>query len=344
MGKRFWIDVTSWVRGPYSSVGLCGHRLLTSMRHLRPSDAIEAVSRVAAGSSVRRVSLMEKLMGDPKVTYYSVDPVLAPMLRSQKCITVHDTWTLQPNPYQSETFQKKQRPRFLRALNRADRIVVPSQYTCEKLIQFQPSLESKISVIPWGPLLETEALDINTQSDIHAYLKEQRPFILSVGNLEYRKNHKVLFEAFLSSNSEVDLILVGGRGYGFEDVHHALRGLQETVLKGQRVHWFSGISNAEITALYKRASLVVQPSLEEGFGLPALEAMALGAKLLLSDIPPFREIAESYARYVSLNVSGKVWGQAIDEALSEDTVSSESSQYLDWEEVARRYLEVLDQC
>ena len=58
---------------------------------------------------------------------------------------------------------------------------------------------------------------------------------------------------------------------------------------------FTGrISDAELSELYRRSTLLVQPSLYEGFGLPPLEALSLGTKALISDIPVFKEIYEGF--------------------------------------------------
>ncbi|NJL29806.1 MAG: glycosyltransferase family 4 protein, partial [Thermoanaerobaculia bacterium] len=65
------------------------------------------------------------------------------------------------------------------------------------------------------------------------------------------------------------------------------------------LHTYGYLDNAHVAALYERALFVVLPSIYEGFGLPAVEAMSAGVPLVASDIPVLREIAGEAALYVA---------------------------------------------
>jgi glycosyltransferase involved in cell wall biosynthesis len=116
------------------------------------------------------------------------------------------------------------------------------------------------------------------------------PFVLSVGTLEPRKNHLRLVRSFgriLPAHPELRLVLVGGKGWLYEDVtaEVARLGLQDRVV-------FSGfVADADLPAVYTLASIFAFPSLYEGFGLPVLEAMACGTPVVCSNASSLPEVA-----------------------------------------------------
>ncbi len=124
-------------------------------------------------------------------------------------------------------------------------------------------------------------------------------FILHVGTLEPRKNHIRLLEAFQQiSNFKLQiancklqianfkLVLVGGQGWSYGEIYAAVErlGLQDQVI-------FAGYAPAdELPLWYNAATLFVYPSLYEGFGMPALEAMACGVPVIASDSSSLPEV------------------------------------------------------
>lgn len=112
-----------------------------------------------------------------------------------------------------------------------------------------------------------------------------RPYLLSVGTLEPRKNMSRLAEAYRLSGLSAthDMLVVGRLGWG------QLPSGMELV---------SDVGDAELVSIYQGASALVLPSLYEGFGLPAVEAMQLGVPVICSDIPVLREVTGGRATYV----------------------------------------------
>ncbi len=119
-------------------------------------------------------------------------------------------------------------------------------------------------------------------------------YLLHVGSALPRKRLDVLVGAFTSAaraRPDLRLVQVGGTWPS------ALRRrLDEAGLSG-RVEQVRGVPVARLAALYRGARLVLVPSDAEGFGLPALEALACGAPLLASDLPALREVAGAAASY-----------------------------------------------
>jgi glycosyltransferase involved in cell wall biosynthesis len=115
--------------------------------------------------------------------------------------------------------------------------------------------------------------------------------ILFVGNIKKHKGLAILLDAFFLARAgglEYNLIIVGEKD-NFRSVDTT--SLAKLASADSLIVEFTGlISDDKLKTLYESASLLVQPSLYEGFGLPPLEAMMQGTRALISDIPVFKEI------------------------------------------------------
>jgi glycosyltransferase involved in cell wall biosynthesis len=121
-----------------------------------------------------------------------------------------------------------------------------------------------------------------------------RPFLLHVGSSEPRKRLDVLFRLFARVRERLpDLVLVqqGARLLPENQRLLAELGIADALVQPPR------LSRPALAALYHRAELVLLTSEREGFGLPILEALAGGAAVIASDIPPFREVGASAVTY-----------------------------------------------
>ena len=119
--------------------------------------------------------------------------------------------------------------------------------------------------------------------------------LLFVGNIKKHKGLSVLLDALKKARKKgFDMpLVIAGNADNFRTrdttVAREIASLPEGAVR------FTGrISDAELSELYRTSTLLVQPSLYEGFGLPPLEALSLGTKALISDIPVFKEIYEGF--------------------------------------------------
>ncbi len=120
------------------------------------------------------------------------------------------------------------------------------------------------------------------------------PYIAFVGTAEPRKNLPALVEAFArisADRPDLRLVLAGGDGWGVA----ALRAAITAHRVATRVVRPGYLSDEAVAALYRRAEVVAYPSLAEGFGLPALEAMACGAPLVTARGTAMDEIVDDAA-------------------------------------------------
>ncbi len=121
-------------------------------------------------------------------------------------------------------------------------------------------------------------------------------FILSVGADTPRRNYGGLLNALAKqwrSGACPPLVLVAAAPWDRTRVRELAA--RSDLLS--HVCFRSGVSDADLAALYSLASAYVCPSLHEGFGMPVLEALACGAMVACSDLAPLREVAGPYARY-----------------------------------------------
>jgi glycosyltransferase involved in cell wall biosynthesis len=116
----------------------------------------------------------------------------------------------------------------------------------------------------------------------------ERPYVLWTGTLEPRKNLPRLLEAYGGLDADVDLVLVGPRGWK-EDLEQRLTALPEHA-RG-RVRRLGFVPGADLGPLYAGASVFCFPSLLEGFGFPVLEAMAQGTPVVTSEGTSTAELA-----------------------------------------------------
>lgn len=115
------------------------------------------------------------------------------------------------------------------------------------------------------------------------------PYILMVGTIEPRKNHKLLLEAYDKGLKELgyNIIMAGSIGWNMDDFVQRLANHPDF---GKRIFHFSGLDDRAITYLYQHAKFLAFCSYTEGFGLPIIEALQRGTPVLAADVPVLREV------------------------------------------------------
>jgi glycosyltransferase involved in cell wall biosynthesis len=224
-------------------------------------------------------------------------------------VTVHDLSFFDSPGWHERT----KVPFFRRAIARAARdaavVVCPSQTTADELRQWC-RVEAEVVVAPHG--VDTERFrpdepvpgaDAALLAGIDSRLARGRPLLVFVGTLEPRKDVPTLvaaFSAIAAAHPDAVLVLAGGRGWGADDVDAAVTacGL------GRRIVQTGYVDDDAIPALLRAATAVVYPSLYEGFGLPALEALACGAPLVTTRGTAMEEVAGSSAVLVNPGDTG----------------------------------------
>ncbi len=125
------------------------------------------------------------------------------------------------------------------------------------------------------------------------------PFVLSVGTLEVRKNHSVLYHAWRRliqqhGDAVLPLVLAGATGWLTDDLQEQLR--RDPLVCGRIIH-LSSVTNDELEWLYRHCRFSLYPSLYEGWGLPVAECLARGKYCISSDAASLPEIAGDLIDY-----------------------------------------------
>lgn len=172
------------------------------------------------------------------------------------------------------------------AVRRSAHLIAISASTKRDLCDYLAVPPGKITVIPHGVNRQLFHPDV-------APAARPRPYILSVGTLQPRKNYELLIRAFSELctryREPIELLIVGQRGWLYEPIERAAR---QSPL-ADRIHLLGYVPDPQLAALYRGAQLVAQPSLYEGFGIPLVEAMACGAPVIAANASSFPEVLGS---------------------------------------------------
>lgn len=184
----------------------------------------------------------------------------------------------------------------------ADDIIVTSQAVADDLTQLFAELHlppKPMHHIPLGADFTAPSAPSHEEGGIDAEIVRQmqgRKFLLTVGTIEPRKNHKVLVDAYEQylSQTGVDVVIVGKIGW---DMQPLLERIQALPQYENGIFVFSGVNDATLDFLYQKAFMVVFPSYAEGYGLPTIEALMHGIPVLCSDLPVMQEIGGAFGDY-----------------------------------------------
>lgn len=130
------------------------------------------------------------------------------------------------------------------------------------------------------------------------------PYFLYVGNVKSHKGLRTLLEAYnlLERHGEKRKLVIVGKYENFKTSDSYVRNLLRKGTLNENIIFTGYVDDRDLVNIMSFASLLIQPSIYEGFGLPPLESLFLGTPVLLSDIPVFREIYNDFpVEYFSCN-------------------------------------------
>jgi glycosyltransferase involved in cell wall biosynthesis len=237
-----------------------------------------------------RLPLPADLLAGGADVFYSPDFALPPLLRARAAVTVHDlSFLTHPETHYPplRAYLSRVVPR---SIGRADLVLADSQQTKDDLVRFLGAPAEKVEVV-------LSAADpgfrrVQDPARTAAVLRRwgiDRPFLISVGTIQPRKNLPVAFDALRrlrEGGRDLLLVHVGRPGWLYEPVFEALEksGVRDAV----RI--LEGVDDPDLAALYGATVALVFPSLYEGFGIPCLEAMACGAPVIASHAGSLAEV------------------------------------------------------
>lgn len=213
------------------------------------------------------------------------------------------------------------------SIKKADKIVAISQFTKDDIVHYYPQAEGKVDVIYNSFNFGKYEGDLPSPF-VASY------FLAISTNADYKNQKTILkaYEQYYAMGGRKRIVFVGKLREG-TDAYIAYKELPQEIT--MNVVWKNGVSNAELGALYRGASCFISASKFEGLGMPVVEAMSFGLPVLLSDIPPHREVSINKGEYfppsdvdglafkmLNMNFEKRSYDRAIKQLFSEENTSA----------------------
>ena len=284
------LDATYSIGDRLSGVGVYSREILLGLAALRPETRFAFCYRgrrylrswtAAIPPNARRRLLAEPLGPRSADLFHGLNQRL-PRFRMRRAVaTFHDLFVM-TGEYSTAEFRARFTAQARDAAARADAIIAVSEFTGRQVVELLGVEPARVRVIHHGvPAL--------------AYpLVARQKVVLTVGAVQKRKNTARLVEAFEALDGDWKLVLAGSFGYGAEEIRTRI----ESSPARDRISLLGFTPPDELAAWYARASIFAFPSLDEGFGMPVLEAMAAGTPVMTSSRSGLREVAGDAALLV----------------------------------------------
>jgi glycosyltransferase involved in cell wall biosynthesis len=209
--------------------------------------------------------------------------------------TIHDVSYLDLPEYFTPFRARQLKLTVKRTVERAARILTPSEFSKASIVRHYGIDERRVTVVPNAVSAHFRPMDRDVaRAAVERRLGVRGPFVLTVGDLQPRKNHLGLLRAFeqvMQAHPKLthQLVFVGKETWYSAKVHAAVQASSVA----DRVHFTGFVEDAELVQFYGACELFVYPSFYEGFGLPILEAMACGRAVACSNTTAMPEVADS---------------------------------------------------
>jgi glycosyltransferase involved in cell wall biosynthesis len=228
---------------------------------------------------------------------------------------IHDLIPITHPQYCREGEAIRHAERIGNALASARGIVVNSKATEQDLAQFahQCGMPMPPCLVAWLGVEPPAGLPLPAST------KLDRPYFVTVGTIEARKNHRMILDVWTELVARMDqyapeLVIIGQRGW---EAREAIGLLDRPGLLKGHIREMGRCDDLEMHQLMAGAHALLMPSFVEGFGLPLIEALQMGTPVIASDLDVFREIAGDVPEYRgSADNSG--WFQAVLDYTADD--------------------------
>jgi glycosyltransferase involved in cell wall biosynthesis len=233
----------------------------------------------------------------PGVTlFHATEHLLMPLGNTPTVMTVHDLiYKLFPQHHKrlNYWFLNAAMPLFVR---RASAIIVVSQATKNDLMRYYHTPDHKITVVHEAAAPLFRIVPSSEVARVRAKYDLPERFLLSVGTIEPRKNLTRLVECLAQlrrDDRRLQLIVVGAKGWMTEEFFDRIGELNQH----DAVRLLGFVSDDDLPAIFRAATVYVMASVYEGAGLPVLEAMACGAPVVSSRESSMPELGADVPRY-----------------------------------------------
>ena len=313
---RIALDATYSIDKHPSGIAVYSREIMNGLAAQHPADVFfhcyrakqyrSAPDETAPNVEVR--TLLPLLGGSfmrPQV-FHALNQRVDRRLGKRVVATFHDLFVM-TGEYSSPQFRRRFIKQAQVAEQNSDLIITVSQFTANQVHELLDVPRSRIRVVPHGVHLPAEKTRV------------EEKIILTVGAIQLRKNTARLVEAFETLPGAWKLVLAGApSGFGAEEI---LQRIEASRAK-DRIQVAGYVTAGELERLYSRAAIFAFPSLDEGFGMPVLEAMAHGVPVLTSNCSAMPEVAGDAALLVDPKDTDAIAGGLLELARNEERRAS----------------------
>ena len=280
---------------------------------------------------------LDRLVGAPLDLVHSPHPLLIPARKARRIVTVPDLFFLKHPEMTAAEIRRDYVDLVRDHVKRADGIICISEYTAAETRRLLDVPSEKIAVTPLGvdPIFRETPSPSQVETTL-SRLRLPRGGILYLGSDEKRKNLVALVMTYLNlaaRRPDVPPLVLAGPGSNWAQGGHRI---------GPQIRATGYLPREDVRALMAASAMLVLPSLEEGFGLPVVEAMAAGLPVVCSGGSALEEVAGDAATLVDPSDPGAL-GQAIEHLLDDPDEAERHrqkgrarSQRFDWQDTAER--------
>jgi glycosyltransferase involved in cell wall biosynthesis len=264
-------------------------------------------------------------------------------------VSVHDVSFLEHPEYFTRDRALQLQWTVRRTVRRAARILTGTEFSRRSILKVYGDLdEDKVVAVPNAAASEFRPISREAASaTVRERYSISAPFLLSVGDLQPRKNQIGLIRAFARlvrahPHLKHHLVLAGKETWFADRVREAAR--ESGVV--DRIHFFGFVSDRDLLQLYNACEVFVFPSFYEGFGLPALEAMACGRAVVCSNTSALPEVVDGAAilfdPYAVDEIVRAIADLLLDAELRArmERLGLQRAAHFSWQKTAERTLEV----
>lgn len=324
---RIALDATLWDE-PITGIGLYTHQLHRALSAVTPVERWGArvtgeAPRRAQGRTVWALTTLPQLLHrEQPAVFHALANFNLPLQRhegTRLILTVHDLVPMLLPQTVSTAFRWQFEAWLARSLKVADHVICVSDTTRDSLLRAFDIAPAQVTTIHHGidHVHAVPAADRTTVQWLDALGLPQR-FVLYAGALDARKNVELVLaamERLFDGGQQTTLVLAGQRWFGAGAIEKQIERLKT---RGLDIRALGYLPDPVFYALMKRAGVFVFPSRYEGFGLPPLEAMALGVPTIISNAGSLAEVCGPGARVVDVNdavgLAAQIHSLRVDEA------------------------------
>ncbi len=278
--------------------------------------------------------------------YHFPNFFLPPLSYGKSVVTIHDMSFMR-----YPEFAEKKNLQFLtrhvqNTVDKADAIITDSQFSADEICELLKVDTSRVFPIHLGINNGFSAPSTEIKQKTLSRLKLNRPYLVTVGTVEPRKNIPFMIKVFEQlTDYDGELVIAGMLGWKCDDILNIIK----TSLAADRIRYLSYVEDADLSSLYAGADSFITTSFYEGFGFPPLEAMACGTPVISSSGGSLAEVLNAGACVVdSFNIDE--WTVALTKLLTDSAYNKALREEgpahaakFNWKDTAKKTMEVYKQ-